>query len=196
VFADDSGVKAMRENFAAISAANGLIIDIRNNGGGNSDNAYALLKILADKPFNDSNWRTRDYKAAERSWGVTPGWSRNAASAIDPDSTLHYTKPVLVLTSPATYSAAEDFVVAFVSMRRGKLVGETTGGSTGNPMLLKLPGGGMAFICTKDDSFPDGREFEGVGIAPDVPVSPTVADIRNGKDPVLERAVGLLHIGK
>ena len=196
VFADDSGAKTLRENFAAISAANSLIIDVRDNGGGSSDNAYALLKILASKPFNDSNWRTRDYKAAWRSWGVAPGWTRIAASVIDPDSALHYAKPVVVLTSARTYSAAEDFVVAFLSMHRGKLVGETTGGSTGNPMLLKLPGGGMSFICTKDDSFPDGRVFEGVGIAPDVAVSPTVADIRAGRDPVLTRAVALLRTGK
>ena len=196
VFADDSGVKAMRENFAAISATDGLIIDIRNNGGGNSDNAYALLKMLADKPFHDSNWRTRDYKAAQRSWGITPGWSRNPAGDIDPDPTLHYAKPVVLLTSARTYSAAEDFVVAFLSMHRGKLVGQTTGGSTGNPMLMKLPGGGMAFICTKDDSFPDGRVFEGVGIAPDVPVSPTIADMRNGRDPVLEQAIKVLQSRK
>jgi C-terminal processing protease CtpA/Prc len=59
-------------------------------------------------------------------------------------------------------------------------------------MLIKLPGGGMAFICTKDDSFASGRVFEGVGIAPDIEVKPTIADIRAGRDPVLEKAVALL----
>ena len=124
------------------------------------------------------------------------GWLRSPGGDHQPDATLHYAKPVVLLTNARTYSAAEDFVVGFVSMHRGKLVGETTGGSTGNPMLMKLPGGGMAFICTKDDSFPDGRVFEGAGIAPDIRVSPTIVDIRAGRDPVLTRAVALLRTGK
>jgi C-terminal processing protease CtpA/Prc len=194
VFADDSGAQAMRKNFAAIKNAKGLIIDIRDNGGGNSDNGYALLSMLVNTPFHDSNWRTRDYKAAFRSWNVPIGWMRASAGTYQPDPKLYYAGPVVVLTSPRTYSAAEDFTVAFVAAKRGMLVGQTTGGSTGNPMLIKLPGGGLAFICTKDDSFPDGRVFEGVGIAPDIAVKPTIADIRAGRDPVLERAAEMLKM--
>ena len=36
--------------------------------------------------------------------------------------------------------------------------------------------------------FPDGAPFEGVGIAPDVPVEPSITDVRDSKDPVLEKA--------
>lgn len=42
---------------------------------------------------------------------------------------------VVVLTSPRTYSAAEDFASAFDVMRRGLIVGEPTGGSTGQPLF-------------------------------------------------------------
>jgi C-terminal processing protease CtpA/Prc len=61
-----------------------------------------------------------------------------------------------------------------------------------------LPGGGGAAICTKWDSFPDGREFVGVGINPDVEVYPTQAEVAaglwsGGKDPVLERGVAVLR---
>ena len=192
IFANDSGAKTMQKHFAAISKAKGLIIDIRNNSGGSSENGYALMKLLTGKPFKDSNWRSRDYKPVYRSWYRTPGWLRVPADVIKADAPQHYTGPVAVLTSPRTFSAAEDFLVVFASAKRGKLVGETTAGSTGNPLLIKLPGGGMAFICTKDDSFPDGRVFEGVGIAPDVPVAQTIADIRAGRDAVLEKAVEVL----
>ena len=194
-FVDDAGIKALKENFAAASAADGLIIDIRQNGGGNDDYSHALVSILADKPFKGSNWRTVDYKAAYRSWNRPVGWHRSPAPTFQPDPALHYGKPVVVLTSGRTYSAAEDFLVSFISSGRGKLVGEPSGGSTGNPMLIKLPGGGTAFICTKDDSFANGRVFEGVGIAPDIEVKPTIADIRAGRDPVLERAVKVLRTG-
>ena len=56
------------------------------------------------------------------------------------------------------------------------------------PMSFDLPGGGSARICVKWDSYPDGREFVGKGIQPTIPVVATVADVRSGRDPVLERA--------
>lgn len=191
-FVDDAGLKVLKENFAAASGAKGLIIDIRENSGGNDDYGHALAAILADKPFQGSTWRTREYRAAYRSWRRPEGWMRAPAPTFQPDATLHYAKPVVVLVGPRTYSAAEDFLMALSTTGRAKLVGETTGGSTGNPLWFKLPGGGSAFICTKDDNFANGRALEGVGIAPDVTVKPTIADIRAGRDPVLEKATAML----
>ena len=99
---------------------------------------------------------------------------------------------MFVLTSARTYSAAEDFAVAFDTMQRGRIVGEATGGSTGQPLFFDLPGGGKARICTKRDSYPDGREFVGIGVQPQVAVHPRVADLRAGRDTVLASALALL----
>jgi len=71
-------------------------------------------------------------------------------------------------TSAHTFSAAEDFAVVFDAMKRGKIVGEPTGGSTGQPLSFSLPGGGSARVCTKHDRYPDRKEFVGVGIHPNV----------------------------
>jgi carboxyl-terminal processing protease len=46
-------------------------------------------------------------------------------------------------------------------------------------------------IAVKRQYFPDGSEFEGVGIKPDIEVHPTVEDLRSAKDPVLEKALEL-----
>ena len=100
---------------------------------------------------------------------------------------------MIVLTSARTYSAAEDFAVVFDAMKRGRIVGESTGGSTGQPLSVPLPGGGSVRICTKHDRYPDGREFVGVGVQPGVVVRPTVEDFRAGRDTVLEAALGLLR---
>jgi C-terminal processing protease CtpA/Prc len=100
---------------------------------------------------------------------------------------------VALLVGPRTFSAAEDFAMAFDVMKRGILVGEATAGSTGQPLVFDLPGGGTARICVKRDSYPDGREFVGKGIQPTIVVAPTVADLRAGRDPVLERAVAALQ---
>jgi C-terminal processing protease CtpA/Prc len=191
-FGDRSAVDAFEARFAEIAAAKGLVIDIRDNGGGNSGEGHRLLSLLTDKPFRTSRWRTREYLPAYRAWSRPEGVHAEDAGEVPPDGKRLYTGPVLVLTSARTYSAAEDFAVAFDAMKRGRIVGEATGGSTGQPLLFDLPGGGKARICTKRDSYPDGREFVGVGVQPQVAVHPTIADLRAGRDTVLQAALALL----
>ena len=62
-------------------------------------------------------------------------------------------------------------------------------GSTGQPLHQPLPGGGSFRICTKRDTAGDGTEWIGIGIAPDIEINPTLASIRSGDDPVLQRAI-------
>jgi carboxyl-terminal processing protease len=97
-----------------------------------------------------------------------PFWEDNGPSLWDPNSKIYYDKPVVALVGPRTFSAAGDFTVAFDFMKRGKLVGIATGGSTGQPVPFELPGGGSARVCGKHDSYPDGKEFVGVGVIPDL----------------------------
>lgn len=191
-FTDAAAAKTLRENIAAVSNSSGLIIDIRLNGGGRDENMSAVLAILGSQPFPGLNWRSRDYIAAVRSWRQIPGWKRSTYGRQQFDSTVHYTGSVIVLTSGTTYSSAEHFVAGIRTMKRGTIVGETTGGSISNPMVFKLPGGGMTLIGSKDDYYPDGELFNGTGIKPDVAVSPTIADIRAGRDRALEKAVEML----
>jgi carboxyl-terminal processing protease len=144
------------------------------NAAGHSFNA-ALQRV-------DSNTFKRPMPKLEQ---ADPAW---------PADTRHqYRKPVAVLISGATYSAAEDFMVAFDSMKRGLIVGEPTGGSTGQPLMISLPGGGTARIGTKRDTYPDGRAWVGVGIQPGLKVAPTVADLRKGRDTMLEAALATLR---
>lgn len=172
-----------------IQRADGLIIDIRNNGGGNSWNGYQILNYLTNQPYLTSKWKSRSYCPTFRSWGKGLQWRVYPAEENRSDCPNPFTKPVALLTGPRTYSAAEDFCVAFRNAGRGKIIGEPTGGSTGNPLMIKLPGGGTGIICTKLDSFPDGSPFVGVGIQPDILVPASVEDIRSGVDRVLKVAV-------
>ncbi len=191
-FTDDAAARTLRANIATVAKASGLIIDIRLNGGGRDENMSAVLAILGDQPFAGLNWRSRDYVAAVRSWRQMPGWKRSTYGKQQFNSAVHYTGPVIVLTSGTTYSSAEHFVTGIRTMKRGTIVGEPTGGSLSNPMVFQLPGGGMCLIGSKDDYYPDGQLFNGVGIVPDVSVPPTIADIRAGRDRALERAVEML----
>jgi C-terminal processing protease CtpA/Prc len=187
--------KEFEARFDEIAKSSALIFDVRENGGGNSGYGSAILSHLTDKPTPAEEWRTREYRPAYRAWGNPPSWTGGTPhTAASPDKL--YSKPVVVLTSPRTFSAAEDFTIDFELMRRGKIIGEPTGGSTGQPLFFPLPGGGSARVCTKQNLYPDGRQFVGVGIQPQILVKPTVADFRSGKDAVLERAVEYLRAGQ
>jgi C-terminal processing protease CtpA/Prc len=192
-FEDDSAAEAWMAAFEEIAKSSALVIDVRRNGGGNSGVGYKILATLDDKPFLATRWSTREYKPTWRAWGKQQPMYEAAPQAIEPDPQRQYRKPVLVLTSAATFSAAEDFAVAFDGMQRGTLVGEATGGSTGQPLFIKLPGGGSARICTKLDTYADGRPFVGVGVQPQHLVKPTVEGVRAGRDEVLEAALATLQ---
>ena len=192
-FEDKEIVKSFDSIFDQISRADALILDVRKNGGGSGAIGYAILKYLTDKPFKASRWKTPDYRSAYRAWGFSePGWDGEPVDEVKPKGDKVFTKPVVVLTSARTFSAAEDFVVAFDYMKRGAIIGELTGGSTGQPLEIQLPGGLTAHICTKRDSYPDGKEFVGIGVQPQVAVRRTVIGMRAGMDEVLEAALDYL----
>jgi len=192
-FLDDNVVSLFENSLSELQKSRALVIDIRNNTGGKSPLALRILSCLSDKPFLTSSWRSRKYIPAYRAWGQREGWYEQWPSEIKPQSAIAYAKPVALLTSARTYSSAEEFAATFSTMGRGKIVGEPTGGSTGNPLRFALPGGGSALICTKHNRNPDGSEFVGVGVKPDIPVKVTIADVRAGRDPVLEAALDYLH---
>lgn len=193
-FMDDKTADEFLKRFPEFAASNAMILDLRSNGGGNTNVGYRVMAALAKEPFLGSRWSTRDYKPAFRSWGRPDSMFLAPAERepIDPDH--RYAGRVIVLTSPRTYSAAEDFLVAFDQSGRGTILGETSGGSTGNPLYLKLPGGGGALVCSKHDAYAGGKEFVGAGVKPQIEAHPTVAGFRAGKDIVLERAIA--EIGK
>ena len=149
------------------------------------------LAIISVKPEDTatSMWKSRRYVPAYRSWGNEPGWERADPAVIQPREGTRYLGPLVVLTGPSTYSSAEDFLVPLTSSGRAVLVGGTTAGSTGNPIYVDLPGGGKFRVVSKRDTFPDGTEFVGYGITPDVIVEPTQQDLFEGRDPVLEAGI-------
>ena len=89
-------------------------------------------------------------------------------------------------------SAAEDFLMPFKDTGRGILVGETTWGSTGQPVYLNYQDLQVGIGAIRA-YMPDGTPFEGVGIQPDIPISRSRDDLYLGRDPVLEKALQLLE---
>lgn len=153
-----------------------LIIDIRGNGGGSSHYSNYVLSHLTPETFTMSDWSSPLYIPAHASWNYPKEWYVQKSGSYDPvkDKPI-FKKPIALLINEGTFSAAEDFCVGFRNMKRGIIIGTPSGGSTGNSIRFSLPGGGRLQICTKKDTYPDGSEFVGIGILPDIEVKETVS---------------------
>jgi C-terminal processing protease CtpA/Prc len=175
-----------------ILKAKGLIIDVRENQGGSTDIGYAIISRLIDKPLKGSKTKTRQYLPTMRAWDREPyRWHDLGDCEVTPRGENPYLGLVIVLTGPSTFSAGEDFLVPLKASKRATLVGERTGGSTGQPLIIDVGGGVEARICTKRDTYPDGSDFVGIGVIPDVEVHPTQKDIADGKDRILEEGLAV-----
>ncbi len=174
-FLGDNYIKQFDSIYEKLGHLDALIIDIRDNAGGNSSYSKYILSHLTSKPFKMSDWSTPLYNPANASWNYPKEWYLQKSYDNPPVMNKKiFTKPVVLLINEGTFSSAEDFCVGFRSMKRGYIIGTPSGGSTGNAIYFDLPGGGRLQICTKKDTYPDGTEFVGVGIIPDIEVKETI----------------------
>lgn len=211
-FGNDRIIKEFEKYVDSIKDCRGVIIDLRYNGGGSSSIAYAILNHFTKKPYKGSASRTRSHMASHKAWGQfvdkdTPleelsefdqtsrltaegnYWHEFEVSEITPDVKSIIELPLVVLIGHNTASAAEDFLVALDQIGIAKVIGSPSFGSTGQPLMMDMPGGGRARICTKRDTYPDGREFVGYGIHPDFKVAQNVEDYLADNDVVLKYAI-------
>ena len=191
-FADRSIVAKFDSLFPMIERSNALILDVRENSGGNSDIAYEILGYLVEKPFKIVQGKSRNYNSFSRAMRKVQQWSENPSVELPANGSKLYSKPVAVLISSRTASSTEDFCVVLSHLKRGILLGEPTGGSTGQPLFYGLPGGGTGVVCTIRTFSPDGKEFVGIGIEPDITAYQTLSDVKSGNDAVLRAALSTL----
>lgn len=151
-------------NFLANTDA--LIIDVRNNGGGApSMVAYLCSYLFGPEPVHINDLYFRPENSTHQWWTLPhlPGKRYEG-------------KPVYVLTSKRTFSAAEEFTYNLKTQKRATIVGETTGGGA-NPggtrpiaehFMVFVPSGRAINPITKTN-------WEGTGVAPDVSVAAELA---------------------
>jgi carboxyl-terminal processing protease len=188
-----------------------LIIDVRNNGGGIPPKR--LIQALIDRPYRQWKESTTirfplvdlDSDAEKsRNSMMQPESLRGCKYAPDdhlcnlpatwgggtvaPGSNA-FRGRVILLVDGGCVSACEELVEPFKDSGRGIVVGETTEGSSGMPYLYDFHNGMILKIAVKRQYFPDGSEFEGVGIKPDVEVRPTIDSLKNRRDVMLEKAL-------
>jgi C-terminal processing protease CtpA/Prc len=99
---------------------------------------------------------------------------------------------VVVLTSRLTSSSAEDFVMYMRELPNVTIVGDTTGGGTGNPIFRELPNGWSFKLSTSYAETADNKLVDGAGITPDVVVQTSVTDSIAGIDRIIGKALEIL----
>ena len=198
---------------------NRLIIDLRNNGGGNNVNVSELYSYFADSPFyhlrktevsrqplsyrnhiiNISEYdNLRARLASDSSYEIVQYPGRRLR---EPISTNRFDGKLILLVNGATISAASEFAALVKGNKRGTVIGEETGGcyygSTGGSYLnLVLPNSRLRariptirIFTAVPEDFK--RQPRGRGVFPDYPVSYSIADLLNGRDKVMEMALDI-----
>ncbi|MBN7816242.1 peptidase S41 [Algoriphagus sp. YJ13C] len=200
-FSDWEIMEMFRKKNKELKQAKSLIIDLRNNGGGNTSIGKVILHYLTeDTIFYGSKSQTRQHIATFKAWGKDSyfydlPFSPDTLGAGDKKllRNKRIVVPTVLLIGHGTASAAEDFLIYADKQKHMTKIGEPTYGSTGQPLSFNLPEGGLARVCTKKDTYPDGREFVGVGIQPDILVSKSLTDFLENRDPALEKALEYLE---
>lgn len=165
-----------------IKKANGLIIDLRSNPGGETASVMRLISAFIDEPTLYS----REY---------SPAVDRTEDLIIRPNEQYRIDLPVAILGNGLTTCASEDFIDTMQFAKKAVFVANyKTAGSVSAVIRVVFPDGLVAGVNSWSNRFsPTGRHIEGRGIVPDVRVDiNTIDDLAHRKDKMLNVAKNLL----
>ncbi len=180
---NDGTLLAMSQAIKKINAkkTTGVIIDLRNNPGGILDQAIGVADLFL------SNKKIVELK------------SRNVEESkivVSDKGDLLNNLPMAVLINSSTASGAELLAAALGENKRAVLIGEKTYGKGSMQTVIPIPGRGAIKLTTAYFLSPNGNAINHRGVTPDIeitPPKPTEKPEQNGKDPMLLRAMDLLH---
>lgn len=159
----------IEEIWDAIQGKKGVIIDVRNNGGGNiSDRLIDMIERIPNSLYQPRNGEIQF--APNQSWNL----------------------PTVVMMAESSFSNAEMFPSAMKSRRLAKTVGMPTPGYVIWTFEGRLIDGTSIRIPTAGSYRLDGSPLENNGERPDYEVDITPKQFFSGKDPQLEKAIDVL----
>lgn len=167
----------------------GLIIDVRDNGGGILLNVETLVaRFISERTY-----------AGAISHKTGPGhddfsepydYYFDTADA----SHIHYYKPIVILTNRSSFSATNNFVSIMQYLDNVRIVGDSTGGGSGMPFSNELPNGWTIRFSACSITDPKGNVTEyGVEPSQGCKLDITDADTAAGRDPILEKGCEVIY---
>ena len=185
-FSDGIGEGNLDEALSYLAACNGLIIDVRNNGGGNLTYSTRLAARF-------TNERVLTGYILHKTGPGHSDFSEPEPIYVDPSDGVRWQKKAVVLTNRHSYSATNDFINAMRYMPQVTLLGDKSGGGSGLPFTSELPNGWTVRFSASPHLDADKQQIE-FGIAPDVKVDMTEEDKARGLDTLIEAARRLLQV--
>lgn len=178
-FTSGNWIQAFDGVLEYLRTTKGLILDVRNNGGGSDNTTDFVVSRFISAPL-------------PRAPGYING-QLQSRQPLQPRGPFRYGNPVVVLINGVCFSATESFVETMKQLSTITVVGDTTGGGSGAPEYYSLPSGRRIRVSTKDFRRYDGLPIEWNGVAPHMRVAQTEVNIRAGRDLQLEYANAMLR---
>ena len=175
----------MASGMKYLSSCQGLIIDVRDNGGGLLTSAEELAARFTNEEI------TVGYMQHKTGRGHND-FSSMEVQTLKPGRGLRWQKSVVVLTNRGVYSAANEFVKYMRCCPNTITVGDRTGGGAGLPFSSELPNGWIVRFsaCPMYDAQGNSTEF---GIDPDCNIQLTESDRLSDRDTIIEFARQLIR---
>lgn len=162
------------------ATTNGMILDLRENGGGKIANVYRVLERF----INNS---TTVYYSRIKTGPEINDFSNTQPVIVKPFNGIKYLKPIVVLVDSGTFSSGSLFALATKAFPNIKLIGQKTSGGLGMPRGGQLPNGWYyRFSVTQTLDLNKNLNQEN-GVLPDIKVLMNWQD--RTKDEVLEKAI-------
>jgi len=170
---------------SVLDGAEGIILDLRGNGGGDAEAMADVASLFLDEGTNLGRFADRSGAAFELETFPKRVWRSPASAPIK--------LPLVVLTSENTSSAAEILAATLQAKGRAQVIGS---GTCGCVLAIRnrhaLPDGGVLDVSEFDYKTAAGVRLEGAGVKPDKLVPVTRADVYSRHDRAFERAIKLL----
>ena len=171
-----SDFDAALENF---KESDTIVIDVRMNPGGSDNLALDIAGRFTAQTLTVTYYKFRDGP-------LHSDFTELFERKISPRGTWQFTNPVYVLIGSGCFSSNETFISAMRELPHVTLIGDTTGGSSGNPKLFNLGNGWEYSVPRWINYTADMQVIEWNGIAPDIYIETTEEDFLDGRDPVLD----------
>jgi C-terminal processing protease CtpA/Prc len=180
-------LKAALDAIAAdFGGLDGFIIDIRNCPGGDDRTAIAIINRFCDRKRVAFHRRTK-LGPDERDQTRLKTWY------LEPQGRTQFTRPIVLLTCDSVFSGGEVFALAIRQLPHVAIIGDHTNGIFSHQLEKELPNGWEYRLSYQTYYSADMVCYEGKGVPVDVEILNRKADIANGVDPLIPRALEVLR---
>jgi Peptidase family S41/Tricorn protease C1 domain len=180
-FSNELTQKALDSIFKSFSSTKGLIIDVRDNTGGDKDNIYRILEHIVTT-------ETKMGSATEKKDATKNSFTEAIPISIAPKG-ISYLNKVVILTNRKVYSSANIFSAFASQIPNVKLIGDVTGGGSALPTSNDLPNGWRFRYSSSEVRLANGARFEN-GVLPSIAATTdSTIQALTGKDAIIERAI-------